>query len=702
MKTIGSTSKWSLVILFVIISFTAGCSGGGEGSSSPPPPNVGSVTGTLTVSNVILPALASVATQSNTTEPDIVPGEIIVRFKDGLNDITAIASLLSKYKDIGLVNAGPIYPNGPYLFRTNAYQNTKISTDEAKRQTQDAILKLKSEPNIKYAEPNNIAQPQMMPSNPAFLAGFQWDMSMLNLPTAWELTTGSSSVIVAVLDSGIRSHPNLDPNVLSTGYDFVDNDSDPTEPLYPNAEFHGTHVAGTIAAIGGSTGDGIAGVAWNVKIMPVRVLGALGGTDIEIQNGMLYAAGLPNSSGKVPPQRANVINMSLAGVGSCSQAYQDVINQVINAGVTVVVAAGNNYGSGNPITSPASCQGVIAVGAVDPVGNRASYSESQPYITVVAPGGEEWEGIHAGVLSTFPVSSAGGPYYKFMQGTSMATPHVSGIVALMHSVNPSLTPAQVLNILAYTANPLNTTVPNNDVGYGLVDAGKAVEQAAGVQVSVPVPYPSPSLFNFQQIPGPVYSTGATILNLGGSTLSISSAIAFGIYDSAGAPVGGTRLSASLDPSCFAIVPSYSCPITYTVDPTGLPDGEYYSFVVVNSNGGNFAIPILFQVGSSTAPTISGPVTVQLWSVDPSGGLFGPVATTLTDAGQHYNYTFQSVLPGQYVVVAGADMNANGVFGDFPGEIYTISGIQKITVIAGQTANADLQIGNEPDDILDGI
>ncbi len=674
----------------------AGCAGGG-GSSSPPAPAVGSVAGSLSVSNIILPLSAT--SQSTASQPDIVPGEIIVRFKKGVDEKASLTSILGKYKDVGLVNNGPVYPNGPYLLRTNAYHNNTLSSDEAKKQTLDVITKLKTEPDIQYAEPNGVAKAQMMPNNPTFTAGFQWDMSMINLPMAWEMTTGSSSVIVAVLDSGIRNHPNLTPNILSTGYNFVDMNSDPTEPLSPTAEFHGTHVAGTIAAVG-NTGSGIAGVAWNVKIMPVRVLGALGGTDTMIINGMLYAAGLPNSSGKTPPQRANVINMSLGGDLSCSQTYQDAINQVINAGVTVVAAAGNDFQSGNPIFSPASCQGVIAVSAVDPAGNKASYSESQPYVTIAAPGGEMGEGIHAGVLSTYPISSPSGTYYKFMQGTSMATPHVSGVVALMYSVNSSLTTTQVRNILTSTAFPLGTTVPNNDIGYGLVDAGRAVATAKGGSIpSVAVPYSWPSMLNFQQITTAMTWT-ANIFSMGSSTLVIS-----GSTTTVVSPVGGAWLSSIFDPSCSSVAPASYCPVTVNVDPTGLPNGQYTGVIVAFSNGGKFGIPVVIQVGASPAQSISGPVTVQLWSIDPTIRDFNKlVATTTTDASKSYSYSFQSVPAGSnYAVVAGIDQNSDGVFGDYYGEVYTLSSMQPISVVSGQTTPVNtIDIRNVLDDIVDGI
>ena len=687
-------------LLLSAIIFAACSGGGGGGSSSPPPPKTGSISGMFGISNQFPILTTTVTASSDIEQVDIVPGEIIVAFKSGVNEKTAIAALLTKYKDVGLVNAGPVYPNGPFLFRTIAYHNNKISTDEAKKQTREIISKLSAEPDIQYAEPNDIAKPQMMPNNPVLKYGFQWDMNMINLPTAWELTQGSSSVIVAVLDTGIRSHPSLDPNVLSTGYNFVDMNSDPTEPLAPIANFHGTHVAGTIAAIG-NTGYGIAGVAWNVKIMPVRVLGSLGSGQItSIANGMLYAAGLPNSSGTLPPQHANVINMSLGGPSTCSQTYQSVINQVINAGVTIVASAGNSYQSGNPVMSPASCQGVIAVGALDPNGNRASYSESKPYVFIAAPGGEVVNNqISEGILSTFPISTPGGPYYRYMSGTSMAAPHVSGVIGLMYSVNASLTPTQVQGILGSTANPLGNVVPNNDIGYGMIDAGKAVAAAQGVPMpSVAVPYPSPSLINFDQI----FSTRIYteyIYSLGSSTLMISS-----VTPTVSNPSGGTWLSAVSSPSCSAIPPMSYCPITITINPAGLPTDQYIGNISVASNAGDFYIPVMFRIGATPIVPITTPITVELWSVDSTTGAFeNLVATTTTNANASYSFAFQSVPPGNnYYIAAGIDTNSDGVFGNYFNEVFSFGGVL-IPVVAGQTTPVTgITLHNPKNDIVSGI
>lgn len=683
----------SLCTVIAVVLIIGGCSGGGGGGSTPSPPAVGAVAGTLQITNLIVPASAQV---SATAEPsmDFVPGEILLRFSDGIDANKALSEILNKYQDIDLTNVGQMYPGGPFVLRTSAYQNPSLSRDEAQQQTANVIAKLKTEPSVKYAEPNGIRRPHVIPNDPAYSVGLQWDLSMINLPSAWELTTGNSSVIVAVLDTGIRSHADLNANVLNTGHNFVSNTSDPTEPLTALSDFHGTHVAGTIAAVGNNN-TGMSGVAWNARIMPIRVLSPTGGTDSAIINGMLYAARLPNSSGTVPPQRASVINMSLGGSGACPQSYQDAINAVRNAGVVVVVAAGNDFEDGNPVETPASCQGVIAVGAVEPLGERAPYSGSQPYVFIAAPGGNVTEAIHAGILSTWPISNPGETAYKLLQGTSMAAPHIAGVVALMLSVNPSLTPSQVEAILSVTANDLGSAGRDSDFGWGLVDAGAAVASAQGVGLPpTPVPYPLSSLVNFEQITTAMQWTDF-VMNTGGGTLTLSGATGV-VVD----PPGGTWLSASIadDPVCTLLNSSF-CIFTITVDPTGLPNGQYLGVVVLTSNSDNLGIPVLFQVGPDPPLPAIGPMTVQLLRVDSHGEVVVQSSVTTPVVSQLYNFSFSPVPVGTYVVVAGVDQNGDGVFGDADGEAFTVEGIDPIAVTAGFTTNVDLGVRNVLDDIV---
>lgn len=672
-----------------------GCNGGG-GDDSPSPPAVGAIAGTLQVTSVIIPASAQAAAPARPST-NFVPGEIIVRFNDGLDESKALSAILNKFQDIDLTSVGQMHPNGPYVLRTSAYKNPSLSKDEAQQQTADAITKLKKEPSVKYAEPNGIRRPHVIPNDPAYSVGLQWNLSMINLPSAWELTTGNSSVIVAVLDTGIRSHADLSANVLNTGYNFVSNTSDPTEPLTALSSFHGTHVAGTIAAIGNNS-VGMAGVAWNVKIMPIRVLSPTIGTDIDIIEGMRYAAGLPNRSGTVPPQRANVINMSLGGPGACSQTNQEAINDVRNAGVVIVVAAGNDFEDGNPVMTPASCQGVITVGAVDPLVEKASYSGSQPYVFIAAPGGEMRDGIHAGTLSAWPVSNPGETAYKFEQGTSMAAPHVAGVVALMLSVNPSLTPLQVESILSSTADDLSPAGRDSDFGWGLVNAGAAVALAQGVGLPpTPVPYPVPSLVNFQQITTAMEWT-VFVANTGGGTLTLSGGT-IEVVDPAD-PTWLPALSAIFDddPTCATLNASF-CKVTITVDPTGLLNGQYFGIVELTSNGGGVVVPVGFQVGPDPPLPAIGPLTVQLLRVDSQGEVSVQSSVTTPVISQLYSFSFSSVPVGTYVVVAGVDQNGDGVFGDADGEAFTAEGTDPIAVTAGFTTNVDLGVRNVLDDIV---
>ncbi len=697
-------SGWVVTSVLCISFLLWGCGGGSGGSPAGGAPTTGSISGTLIVPGAPASAkpsgvqgLSSEGTMKvvpPTEKPDFVPGEIIVRFKDGIAEEEALSKLLKDYQDVQLTNAGQIYPGGPYLLRTNAYKNDSISKEEAKQQTEVVISRLNNEPSVKYAEPNYIQHAKLLPNDPAFIASLQWDLRMINLPTAWEMTTGGPDMIVSVVDTGVRfNHPDLTPNLLTTGFDFVSDpfnagdgdgiDPDPTDPLSPFASFHGTHVAGTISAVS-NNGSGVAGVAWNVKIMPVRVLGQLGmGSLSDIINGLRYAAGLSNVSGEIPPQHARVINMSLGGPGSCSQAYQETLTAVRNAGVTVVVAAGNDGDKGNPIETPASCEGVITVGAVNPSGERAYYSGFQPYVFIAAPGGDTSETPVGGVLSTFTLSGTNEPLYTFYQGTSMAAPHVSGVIALMLSTNPSLTPSQIENILSSTATDLGPVGRDPEFGFGLIDAGRAVARAKGVALpTVPVPYPQEPLLIFDQ---PLTSSfiDDVVLNTGGGMLEL-----FGVTPSVIDPPGGTWLSASLlnDPFTCGLT-AFNCIIRVSVDQAGLSPGLYSGFIIVTSNGGNFALVVILQVGSPTLPDM-GDITVRLLTIDPKSQELVVAATTTTNASKNYRFNFSSIPPGDYLIDAGTDQDHSGFFGDAPDEIsgvYPFRGeVEPVEVVAGQT------------------
>nr|WP_294453035.1 S8 family peptidase [uncultured Rothia sp.] len=311
---------------------------------------------------------------------------------------------------------------------------------------------------------------------------------------AWGTTRGQG-VTVAVLDSGITAHPDLDANVLP-GYDFIaesafsndgnGRDSDPTDAgnwtvddqcftgsKATPSDWHGTHVAGTIAAIANNN-EGIAGVAPEAKIVPVRVLGACGGFDSDITDGIIWAAG--GSVRGVPANQhpAQVINMSIGSEGTCTSPYRQAIAQANKRGSIVVVAAGNNNFDASK-SSPGNCEDVITVGATDKNGKRSYFSNYGSRVDVSAPGGDRryWGG---GILSTLNAGkiAPGKADYAEYQGTSMAAPHVAGIVALMKAVDPKLTYAQAKKVLQSTSQSVECD--QSACGSGIVNAARAVQQ----------------------------------------------------------------------------------------------------------------------------------------------------------------------------------------------------------------------------------
>lgn len=370
--------------------------------------------------------------------------------------------------------------------------------------------------------PDALMFPTAVPTDPNWPQ--QWDLDTVsatnygaNVPGAWDLTTGSASTVVAVIDTGYRPHADLFANLL-TGYDFVADtniandgngrDADASDPgdwitstesssiFSPfwrcpvgNSSWHGTHVAGTIAALQ-NNGIGVSGIAPGVKVLPVRVLGKCGGYTSDIIAGMRWAAGLTVSGAPANPTPAKVLNLSLGGSGTCTSDYQTAINDIAAAGASVVVAAGNSNADANQFT-PASCSGVITVAATGRLGNRAYYSNYGASVEIAAPGGDKQEGNT--ILSTLNAGTTapGADSYANYQGTSMATPHVVGVLALMLSANPTLTVAQRVSILQSTATPfpVASTCSVSMCGPGIVNAAAAVQASVGAEPPPPPPPP---------------------------------------------------------------------------------------------------------------------------------------------------------------------------------------------------------------------
>lgn len=318
-----------------------------------------------------------------------------------------------------------------------------MPADEAKRL-------FSSMPGVRYVEMDATVSAGLVSRDPYYSK--QWFLPHIGAERAWDAGRGNTGVVVAVVDTGVdASHPDLSGRVLQ-GYDFVYGSPDALD-VYG----HGTHVAGIIAA-SGDNGAGVAGLAWNVRLLPVKVLDNNGnGNYSDLIAGIRYAA----------DNGAAVINMSLGG-GARSQALQEAVDYARAKGCSVVAAAGNN--ASGSLSYPAACNGVISVGATDEMDRRASFSNWGNGLDLVAPG--------KSIYSDYP-----GGRYTSMSGTSMATPEVSGAFALLRSYKPGLSPTEYERRILESAQDLGATGYDATFGWGLLQ----VDKALGLQAQNPSP-----------------------------------------------------------------------------------------------------------------------------------------------------------------------------------------------------------------------
>lgn len=418
--------------------------------------------------------------------------KFIVTYKDGSSALsspsvlttslrTAARALPAKAgKSLGL-NSVRRLAVGPELVQADR------ALDRAEAET--LMRQLAADPNVQSVEVDQMLYPTLTPNDSRLSE--QWAFGTtnagLNIRPAWDKATGAN-VVVAVIDTGIVSHPDLDANILP-GYDFISDataardgngrDNNPADEgdwnstsgcATSNSSWHGTHVAGTVAAVTNNT-TGVAGTAFNAKVVPVRVLGRCGGSLSDIADAIIWASGGTVSGVPANPNAAEVINMSLGGGGTCSSTMQSAINGAVSRGTTVVVVAAGNSAANVSGSLPANCANVIAVAATTSAGAKASYSNYGSGIDVSAPG--------SGILSTLNsgTTTPGNASYASYNGTSMAAPHVAGVVALVQSVAPTtLTPAAVETLLKNTARALPGAC-SGGCGAGIVDADAAVTAA---------------------------------------------------------------------------------------------------------------------------------------------------------------------------------------------------------------------------------
>jgi serine protease len=471
-----------------------------------------------------LPQFSSAPARVIDGQPDIVPGQVIVKLnaqpalraleatpEPGGIIVTGLAGIDRLNQQFGVKAFNPLIrplaeASGEsvqaFAAREPSLLGLYVVSFDPQHDPNAVAAAYQADPDVVYAEPNfyayandePLAPAAFTPNDPYF--SLQWNMPLIQAPQAWDISNGQD-VLVAELDTGVayedfdiyRRAPDLSNTRFVPGYDFINNDAHANDD-----EGHGTHVAGTIAQ-STNNGQGVAGVAFGATLMPVKVLDNRGqGSYDNIAQGIIYAA----------DRGARIISMSLSGRGG-SQALAEAVDYAAGKGVLLVAAAGNSAGA---VEYPAAYDAVLAVGSVGFNRVRVDYSDFGPQIELVAPGGDtdvdlNGDGYPDGILQqTFRDNVTQFGFY-FYEGTSMATPHVSGVAALLFARNPAASASQVRQAMESTALDLGPAGRDNEYGYGLVQAANALAAIGGPPIITPTPTTQPpTLTPTPTLPGP--------------------------------------------------------------------------------------------------------------------------------------------------------------------------------------------------------
>ena len=631
--------------------------------------------------------------QINATAKDYAPGEINIMLKPNrqyqAQGLTSKVDL-GRIKTLSINDAQAFLAGQNMIFSTPTMTSILTIEEQAHWQMLQTLEMLAVHPDILYAEPNWRRYASLSEINDPLYSA-QWHYDTINAEQAWEAmdSRGSANVTVAVIDTGVLlDHPDLSSNLVA-GYDYVGDgssreaeDDDPNDPgdktiNGQRSSFHGTHVAGTIAASAANEQGGV-GVAANVKIMPVRVLGKNGGFSSDIIAGVCFAAQMTNADNGIcensnqAEKAADIINLSLGGE-FFSNIEQAVYDAVTKKGIIVIAAAGNE--STDQPFYPAAYDKVISVSAINRNLEQASYSNFGPTIDVAAPGGDS--SVDRGILSTLGDDRSEPTTFTYgsLQGTSMAAPHVAGVAALMKSIKPSLNHNEFLGYLnaGNLTQDLGAEGRDDIFGMGLIDAHKAVLKV--LQDSTPQILSSNNnlFFNVSQSRIVFSLTSSNGDDLGEINVEIQ-----GASNNA----GGFWLQLNKNSG----LGDYQA----TVERSGLPEGSYQAQLLVSSTASevdDLTISVQLQVGN---PVLSANAGVQYVLVtDPdaepnkSGVILSEASSRALFANNgKYSYQITGLKKGTYIVSTGSDLDLDFLIcdaGESCGQYPTIDQPTTITI-----------------------